>query len=349
MSDFTPECNNTTQQQQGRFPRVDLTAPKEVNLPIIRNACLDLGFFTVVNSSITEEDIESARSVAREFFQLPIANKSEYPLTFAGGELFGYAAIGAESADVANVSLTGDTAPPDLMESFQVADVDRVENNFPLVTMKTELEAMYKKKQDTCQQILTLIAESLDLAPDFFTKEHFSDKHRSILRVTRYPALKACTSARGAGVSRISPHQDIGTITLLSQDMCGGLEVLERKAEGCGGCDGGEGHWLAVPPEAGSMVVNIGNLLMRWTNYSYRSSVHRVVSTPNSDDEERISVIFFANPNDKSVVQPVPSTVTACAPAAYEPHTVEAYLSCKFTQLFDPDARQLKGACRFDD
>jgi isopenicillin N synthase-like dioxygenase len=69
----------------------------------------------------------------------------------------------------------------------------------------------------------------------------------------------------------------------------------------------------------------------------------------NSTDEKRISVIFFVNPNDDTVVCPVPSTVTACSPAKYEPHTVDAYLSCKFTQLFDPEARCLKGACRFDD
>lgn len=143
MSEFKPESRDLAQQQelekqrdqekkQERFPRVDLNNSKEINLPIIRNACLDLGFFTIVNSSITEEDIERARQVARDFFQLPTERKSEYPLTFAGGELFGYAALGAESADVANVSLTGDDAPPDLMESFQVADVDRVENKFPL-------------------------------------------------------------------------------------------------------------------------------------------------------------------------------------------------------------------------
>ena len=297
----------------------------------------------MVNSGVTEEDVERARVVAKKFFQLPMSQKSEYPLTFSGGELFGYAALGAESADVANVSLTGDESPPDLMESFQVADVDRVENKFALEDMKRELEAMYVKKRETSIQLLELIAESLELPSDFFANEHYTSKHRSILRVTRYPALKTCTSARGAGVSRISPHQDIGTITLLSQDDCGGLEVFDR------GANGGSGEWLPVIPEAGSLVVNIGNLLMRWTNYTYRSSVHRVISTPSSDDVDRYSVIFFANPNDDAVVQPVPSTVTECRPASFEPHTVDAYLTCKFTQLFDPDARALKGSCRFDD
>jgi isopenicillin N synthase-like dioxygenase len=111
-------------------------------------------------------------------------------------------------------------------------------------------------------------------------------------------------------------------------------------AKGGGECDAAAGEWLP-PPEAGSTVVKVGKLLMRWTNYTCRSSVHRVVSTPRSGDEERISVIFFANPNDDAMVTPAPGTVTACRPVLFQPHTVDAYLSCKFTQLFDPEARGL--------
>lgn len=154
---------------------------------------------------------------------------------------------------------------------------------------------------------------------------------------------RECTTERGAGVSRISAHQDIGSITLLTQDQCGGLEVFDQKA------DCGKGQWLPVTPMEGCMVINIGNLLMRWTNFTYRSSVHRVVSTPKSDDEERISVIFFVNPNDDAIVSAVGTTVSTEKPAAFEPFTVDEYLSCKFTQLFDPNAKQFKGKCRFDD
>jgi isopenicillin N synthase-like dioxygenase len=322
-----------------RFPTVDLSLDKNVNIPIIRAACLDLGFFNVINSSINTADIERAREVARSFFAFPLNIKQEYPLTFSGGELFGYAAVGAEAADVANVTLTGQESPPDLMESYQVADPSTVINNFPLEGMKEALEGMYHKKAALALELLSLIAESLGLPSDYFHQHHFTKKHRSILRITRYPPLEECSVDRGAGISRISPHQDIGTITLLCQDQCGGLEVQDRCSK----------KWLPVIPDRDAMVVNIGNLMMRWTNYTYRSSVHRVISTAKSDHEERISVIFFVNPNDESIVEPIESTVTSCNPAHFEPFSVEEYLSCKFTQLFDPEARSEKGACRFDD
>jgi isopenicillin N synthase-like dioxygenase len=251
--------------------------------------------------------------------------------------------LGSEAADVANVSLTGQEAPRDLMESFQVADVDLVSNMFPLEKMKVVLEDIYRKKRETSLILLSLIAQSLDIPEDYLASKHFTSSHRSILRITRYPALKDCTNDRGAGVSRISPHQDIGTITLLSQDACGGLEVFDRKA------NDGDGEWLPVTPIPGTLVVNIGNLLMRWSNYVYRSSVHRVISTANSDEEDRLSIIFFANPNDNAIVEAIPTTVSEDRPAFFEPFVVGEYLSCKFTQLFDPEARDRKGKCEFDD
>jgi isopenicillin N synthase-like dioxygenase len=87
-----------------RFPIVDLTAPRELNSKIIRDSCLDLGFFCVTNSPITESDIELARNVARDFFSLPDSKKKEYPLTFSGGELFGYASLGIILHYLKNVS-----------------------------------------------------------------------------------------------------------------------------------------------------------------------------------------------------------------------------------------------------
>ncbi len=202
---------------------------------------------------------------------------------------------------------------------------------------------LQKKKRELSLRLLSLLSRSLELPADYFESRHFCGPHKSILRITRYPALKKCTEQRGRGVSRILPHQDIGSITILSQDMCGGLEVLDSRA------NGGEGQWIPVTPKEGTLVINIGNIMMRWTNYVYRSSVHRVVSTDTSDDEDRLSIIFFVNPIDSCLVQPVKGTVSEQNPSLYKPFTVGEYLTCKFTQLFDPDAKAHKGKCEFDD
>jgi isopenicillin N synthase-like dioxygenase len=328
------------------FPTVDLNDSQENILNTIQKACSEYGFFNLVNHGLTSEEIEHTRKIAKDFFSLSMSEKQNYALRYHENDiyLYGYACVGAEAADVANVSLTGESAPPDLMESFQFADVDQVDNQCPNLGMKVTLEGLYRKKRDIALRLLALIAQSLGLPADELTKTHFGNQHRTILRLTRYPALTECTSQRGAGVSRISPHKDLGTITLLLQDHCGGLEVLATKDS-----PSDQETWLPVTPVEGSMVINVGNILMRWTNYRYRSSIHRVVTTERSDHEERFSVIMFVNPNDDTLVEPLPGTSQLNEEQKFQPFVVGEYISCKLTQLFDPQARKDKGACEFDD
>jgi isopenicillin N synthase-like dioxygenase len=205
------------------FPIVDLAGKKEEILANIQRACSEYGFFNLVNfPSLSSDDIALTRQISKQFFQLSSQEKQNYALCYReedGGKngiyLFGYASVGAEAADVANVSLTGDAAPVDLMESFQVADIEQTSlNQYPFREMKETLEAMYAKKREIALRLLELIAESLGLPSDELTKHHFGAHHRTILRITRYPALTECTQQRGAGVNRISPHKDLGTITL---------------------------------------------------------------------------------------------------------------------------------------
>jgi isopenicillin N synthase-like dioxygenase len=330
------------------FPTVDLNDAPEKIVETIRLACSEYGFFNLINHGLSPEEIHQTRKIAKDFFSLSQIKKQEYSLKYRENDiyLYGYASVGAEAADVANVSLTGETAPPDLMESFQVADVDQVDNPCPNIEMKVTLEAIYRKKRAIALRLLELIAQSLNLPSDQLTKFHFGNHHRTILRLTRYPALTECTTQRGAGVSRISPHKDLGTITLLLQDHCGGLEVLAQKNS-----ETDTETWLPVTPVEGSMVINVGNILMRWTNYQYRSSIHRVITTAQSDHEERYSVIMFVNPNDDTLIEPLPGTVLQEneEEIKFHPFLVGEYISCKLTQLFDPEARKDKGACEYDD
>ena len=107
------------------------------------------------------------------------------------------------------------------------------------------------------------------------------------------------------------PHTDYGAITLLATDGVPGLEV--RLADG---------SWEPVVAPPGSFIVNLGDMLARWTNGRYASTVHRVVGQPR----HRWSIPFFVNPDPDTVVECLPSCVDAGHPCRYAPITAGAFL-----------------------
>ena len=117
------------------------------------------------------------------------------------------------------------------------------------------------------------------------------------------------------GESRVltEPHTDYGLITLLATDGVAGLEVQPV---------GGE--WTMVEAPARSLIVNLGDMLARWTNDRYVSTPHRV-SAPVASD--RFSVPFFVNPDRETTVSCLPACVTAERPCRYEPVTASDFLA----------------------
>ena len=88
----------------------------------------------------------------------------------------------------------------------------------------------------------------------------------------------------------MAPHTDFGMLTVLAQDDVGGLEIQRL---------GGE--WVAMPPLPGTLVVNVGDLLERWSNRRYHSTVHRVI---NRSGRERLSLVLAYDPNFETPVDP---------------------------------------------
>jgi isopenicillin N synthase-like dioxygenase len=110
----------------------------------------------------------------------------------------------------------------------------------------------------------------------------------------------------------ISPHSDYGTVTLLSQDELGGLEV--RNAAG---------DWIDVPPIPGSFVVNVGELMALWTNDLYAPSLHRAtnIDTPKA----RVSAAFFTYPHGRTLIECLPTCHSADNPPRYAPVIAEEF------------------------
>src|SRR5258706_14440276 len=95
--------------------------------------------------------------------------------------------------------------------------------------------------------------------------------------------------ALGAGQFGVAPHPDYGCLTLVYQANVGGLEVHGRNRE-----------WILAHRIEDSFVVNVGDLLARWTNDRFRSTPHRVV---NRSGEERLSLAVFVDPDDDTRIE----------------------------------------------
>ena len=104
-------------------------------------------------------------------------------------------------------------------------------------------------------------------------------------------------------IAHLTPHQhsDYGSVTLLFQDMRGGLQVQTA-----------EGKWDDVTPIEDTVVVNAGDLLARWSNARVRSTIHRVVEPPAKGDGEeypaRYSIAYFCNPDFHKTIEALPGT-----------------------------------------
>ena len=117
----------------------------------------------------------------------------------------------------------------------------------------------------------------------------------------------------------VAPHTDFGVLTVLCQDEIGGLEIQRRN-----------GSWAAMPPIPGTLVVNIGDLLERWSNRRYRSTVHRVI---NASGRERLSLVLAYDPNFETLVDPRAFCAEDETPHN-DPITCGDYLLWRFAKAF---------------
>ena len=136
------------------------------------------------------------------------------------------------------------------------------------------------------QTVLRGIGLGLGLSPSWFF-DHLTADPLVLFRIFRYPAMSD-TSADRWGVGE---HTDYGLLTLLGQDIRGGLEV--RTPAG----------WIEAPPRPGSIVCNLGDMLERLTGGRYRSTPHRVRNVGHHD---RISFPLFLDPSWDATVNRLP-------------------------------------------
>ena len=262
----------------------------------IGKACEEIGFLVFKNHCVDPQVIRDAWDITGAFFDLP----DEYKKTLERDQNdypFGYTAFGGEilSAGKAAENASFVTSPPDLKECFSVGPENPASGMPPRlwpeqpVDFAAKWSAYYRAMETTAGHILQAMALALDLPENYF--EQFIDHHASAMRALNYPVLDGVTPIPGQ--VRASAHTDYGTITILRSGGPG-LQVSKDKETP---------SWHDVPTMDDVYIINLGDLMRRWTNNKWQSTLHRVINPPaGSNWGRRQSIAFFHNINPDAVV-----------------------------------------------
>lgn len=291
----------------------------------VDRACRDIGFLVIEGHGVDPALVAATRAEGRAFFDLPLAEKLLVRRP-APGVARGY--IGMEEESVGR-SRDPNAVAGDLNESLMIGPVDLPDpayaaaggphfapNLWPQhpAGLRETWAAYYRAMGSLAATLMRIFAVGMALPETHF--DPLIDQHISRLRVRNYPAPEAPPVP---GQLRAGAHSDYGSLTILcTEDRPGGLQVFTA-----------EGEWVDVPIVPGTFIVNIGDLLARWTNDTWVSTLHRVVNPPAGavGETRRQSLVFFHNPNyDAPIVNLRPGEA-----AKYPPTTSGAHLARLFT------------------
>ena len=305
----------------------------------VKTACEEIGFLVIEGHGVPDSVINNLEKCSRQFFDLPLEKKQHY--CESEEVYFGYK--GMKHAALA-YSLDDEEAKPDLREQFGTGRPDYPEltddyfrSGMGLdfkcdVRWPQEVEGFqvawadyYAEMVKLSEKIMRIFAVALELPVDYF--DSMLDKHVSSLGVYNYPEQK---TAPESGQIRGGAHTDFGSLTIVQADWSapGGLQVFTKDKE-----------WMNVPARPGTFAINIGDMMQRWTNDCWVSTLHRVANPPDNvaGSSRRQSVIFFNIPNYDAVVECIPTCVDSNHPAKYPPITVGEHHFRKLGKMYDID------------
>ncbi len=284
----------------------------------VGRALEEIGFLVVSNHGLSEDLIDRAFAAGREFFDLPVAEKGRLAPTDPATPR-GYTAFRSK-----NLARTlGHVTPPDLREQFYIGPLepeperyraypgaDRFygANIWPArpTDYRAVFGALYRAMEALAVSLMGLFALALDLPETFFDDQ--IDHHFSALACNHYPDPPTDVAPEQI---RAGGHTDFGSLTILAIDGAPGGREVDMPGAG----------WRAVAPPPRCLVVNIGDMMARWTNDRWRSTLHRVVNPPAAAwrGSRRQSIAYFLHPNYDAEVACLPGCRDAGAAPKYPP------------------------------
>ena len=270
----------------------------------IREAYTTVGF-AVFTNCLSEADSQTMAywfQQMKSFFELDLETKNKYK--YQSENNLGYSVMGAENVDP--------TAPKDMKESFNYNNTRMPDELWPseVNIRKTALETI-----DIADDLTLRILSKFDTILE--TGTTLVDAHQTPYNTTRVIHYPAYTGPLEDKQMRIGEHSDYGTITLLWQiDSVPGLQVEDLT-----------GKWHDVPYVWNGVVVNIGDLLQRWTNDYFKSTRHRVENS--YCHVPRFSMPHFVDPTPGTIVKNLTNE-----PNKYDPIESKEYLMWRLAQSY---------------
>ncbi|MFW0785405.1 2-oxoglutarate and iron-dependent oxygenase domain-containing protein [Gordonia sp. CPCC 206044] len=306
------------------YTRNGTAAERAVVATMIDDAAGTVGFMQIVGHQIPSAVIDEFTAVLDDFFALSLDQKKSYRTPPQINR--GYAPPKSESLSL-SLGVESATRMNDFFEAFNIgaeaADYPGVDlpddhyaaNTWPAVDhFQAAVSAYFAEARRVAHTLTRIFADALDLPPDFF--DGYTDHSLDVLRMNNY-ALPPGEIELDGELTGMGEHTDYGIVTVLWADQVRGLQVLDH-----------HGTWHDVTPEDGALLINLGDLMARWTNERWMSTLHRV-KPPVVDGtvERRRSAAFFHDGNIDATIATLPSCVGAGS--RYSPITVGEHIGAK--------------------
>lgn len=290
-------------------------------------AASTVGFVQIVGHGVPTEVTDAFAAALDEFFFLPMEAKKAYRTPPEINR--GYAPPKTESLSL-SLGLAPANRMHDFFEAFNVGAAhtdypgldlpatDYAENIWPAEApaFRAAVSAYFDEASRVARTLTTMFADALGLPAGFFAA--YTDHSLDVLRMNNY-ALEPGELQLDGDLTGMGEHTDYGIVTVLWADQVAGLQVLGR-----------DGAWHDVMPADGALLINLGDLMARWTNERWMSTLHRV-KPPIVDGrvQRRRSAAYFHDGNIDALIETLPTCLDADGTSAYPPITVGEHIRAK--------------------
>jgi isopenicillin N synthase-like dioxygenase len=285
----------------------------------------EAGFVTITGHGVPPQLVQATYDAVRAFFALPTTSKLACTAP-ERAKTRGYLPLGIESV----AATLGARTAPDLCEALVFASLQReraglgAPNFWPNQppALAGLVQAWFDAMLELCRTLMRMAALALELPETWFDSAFVEPS--MTLRFVHYPDQPEPPEP---GQLRYGAHHDYGGLTILRQDDApGGLQVCDTA-----------GRWHDAPPVPGSFLINVGDLMARWTNGRWRSTLHRVVNPDRSltGSTSRLSMVAFTGPHAATQVSALPTCVSAERPSLLPPVEAGTYIQSKIAASHD--------------